>query len=520
MYKNIVFNINDSFKVVDIFVKENDLINDNVNFFLLENDLFYIDCYFCFLGFVKKIMVSKGDDVKNKSMLMLVDLQNVDEFSNLNINYNFDIFKKGIVKDNFKFSKKIFLPDVGFDNSEIVDILVKEGSLVKDNDVFMVIENSKVSVEIPSVFSGVVNNIFVHVGDVISAGCLLLTLYIDNINSFYLSRNNDQKKVNFQKGISYENQDLLIKDVNDLQKNNVVINFSPSVRKLADLFSVNLNFVKGTGLKNKILRCDVINYIKNIILKYSDKDLKNNYGSIFKENEDNFSYISVNKVKEKNIFNLCKSWSNIPHVTQFSEVDISNLNKLREDMNLKLSNESKKIKLTLLVFLVKILSRVLLEIPIFNSFLSDNKKKIIIRKAVNIGVVINTDLGLFVPVLYNVEKKGFIELSEELNFIKIMVRSGKYNACNFKNSSFTISNLGGYVEGCFTPIINNSEVAILGVSKSYVKPIWNFKLSIFEPKLYLPLSLSYDHRVINGVESAKFINLFIYYLSNIFNLLF
>ncbi len=520
MFEKIIFNIDCSFKVVDIFVNKNDLIKNEINLMILENDHFYVDCFSCFFGIVKKIIVNVGDTIKNGDILIFVDLKNEGEFYKSSFG-NLLKSSNNKINNNFKISRKIFLPDLGFKNSEVTDIFVKEKNFVKNGDTLIVIENDKVSVEIPSICSGIVRNILVKIGDFISSGNILLTLYVDSFDLIILKNSNKKLISDKKKSNNLEKQKKLKTTKN--KKKDLIFNYAPSVKRLADQFSVNLNFICGTGLKKRIVRSDVINYIKNCVLNYKNINNNlnvNNNDKIYDiNNDDDVSYVNLNNIKKKIIVNLSKSWSNIPHVTQFGEIDISNLNKFRKIVNLKLLNECSKFKLTLLIFVIKTLSKILIEMPIFNSSVSDNLKNIILRKYINIGIVVNTSLGLFIPVIYDVKKKSILELAEELNYIKIMLRSGKYDSCNFKKNSFTISNLGYYVSGKFTPIINRNESAILGLSKSYLKPVWNSNLSIFEPKLYLPLSLSYDHRIINGVDAAKFINLLVYYLSNISNLL-
>ncbi|WAI17972.1 2-oxo acid dehydrogenase subunit E2 [Buchnera aphidicola] len=380
---------------------------------------------------------------------------------------------------------EVKMPDIGLDEVEVIEILVKLNEEVKIEQGLITVEGEKSSMEIPSPISGVVKKINVKIGDKVSTNTIIM-IFTTDVVSF---DNRKKENTDIPKKVSELNVDI--------KKN--IVHATPSVRRLARDLNINLNNIIGSGRKNRILKDDIELYTKNTV---------NNL------NELKIEKVKINVLQKTVGNNLYNNWINIPHVTQFDEVNITTL----EDFRKKYNNEEHKkninyTNVTILIFIIKAVSHALLKFPIFNSSLSLDKKTIIFKKYINIGVAVDVKNGLLVPVLKNVNKKSITSLSSELILLSNKAHNNKLNKLDMKDSCFTISNLGGIGGSWFTPIINSPEVAILGVSKAVIKPIWNGVE--FAPSLILPLSLSYDHRVINGADAARFISFLNKLLSDI-----
>ncbi|WP_226798915.1 2-oxo acid dehydrogenase subunit E2 [Candidatus Annandia pinicola] len=379
-------------------------------------------------------------------------------------------------------TQNIKLPDIGLDEVEITNILVKNGDIIKKDQSLIVVEGDKVSMEIPSPSSGIIEKILVNIGDKIKSNSLIITLKKNEIKL----KNN-------------ENNKILSKDINKKKMYNY-IHASPIIRKIIREHEIPIKDIKGSGRKGRIIKEDLLKYInKDKIVKNIDIDKNNNNFNEFGK----FEIIRINKIKQISGNNLHQNWLNIPHVTQFEEADITETENFRKKQNLIYIKKKNNIKITLLSFIIKVVSEALLKYPNFNSSITKDKKKLIIKKYVNIGIAVNTEKGLLVPIIFNIKDKNIINISKELLLLSKKARNMKITKKDITGGCFTISNLGAIGGNIFTPIINFPEVAILGISRSVIKPIWN--KDKFIPRIMLPLSLSYDHRVIDGVYGAKFI---------------
>ncbi len=288
------------------------------------------------------------------------------------------------------------------------------------------------------------------------------------------------------------------------------------VRRLAREFGVNLSKVKGSGRKSRILKEDVQAYVKDALKRLESGAVAAASGKgdgaalgLLPWPKVDFSKFGetevqpLSRIKKISGANLHRNWVMIPHVTQWDNADITELENFRKEQNAIEAKKDSGMKITPLVFIMKAAAKALEAFPAFNSSLSDDGESLILKKYVNIGIAVDTPNGLVVPVFKDVNKKGIYELSEELMVVSKKARAGKLTAADMQGGCFTISSLGGIGGTAFTPIVNAPEVGILGVSKSEIKPVWNGKE--FAPRLQLPLSLSYDHRVIDGAEGARFI---------------
>lgn len=390
---------------------------------------------------------------------------------------------------------KINVPDIGNKEMEVIEVLIKEGDIIKHKQPLLIAEGDKTSIEVPSPTNGTVEAIKVTIGDKIKTGSLIMTLKeINPLSSPKRTNSNNSKETTDN---SYTGSELL----------NTYT--TPKLKRLANKFDIKLDSIKGTGNKGRVLESDIQSYIKSK-LKQANETLTNKLSSnMF----GNIKEITIKRTQKLLGKALHKSWLTIPHVTQFDEADVTDLERFRIKQNIKLNNKTIKHKVTLLSFLIKIVSKVLKEMPLFNSSIAEDNDKIIYKEYVNIGIAVNTGKELLVPVIRNVDKKDIIELSYDLLEVSNKAKLGKLRNEDFQGGSFTISNLGNIGGSYFTPIVNYPEVAILGVSKTYIKPIWNGNK--FIARLIIPISLSYDHRIINGAEGASFIRMLNYIISDI-----
>lgn len=387
-------------------------------------------------------------------------------------------------------TKNVNLPDIGdFDSADVIEILVKIGDLVKENDSIITLETDKATMEIPAPFSGKVTNLAIKVGDKVSHGDLILTVESDSEPAEIESEPSVKPKEP-EPVVSPEDSTPAKDKPNKLDQKKEEISLatepdshaSPSIRKLARELGVSLSKISGSGQKGRILAEDLKSYVKQIVTT----------GSI----DDEVEIIPLSRIKKISGKHLTHCWTTIPHVTQFDEVNIEQMEQFRQHQ------KERNIKLSPLVFIMKAVVQVLKNHPNFNASLDENGENLVIKKYFNLGIAVDTPNGLVVPVVRDVGKKSLIELAKELTETSEKAREGLLKPEEMRNAGFTISSLGGIGGTQFTPIINSPEVAILGVSRTQIKPIWNGES--FEPTAMLPLALSYDHRVIDGAEGARF----------------
>ncbi|XBC42985.1 MAG: 2-oxo acid dehydrogenase subunit E2 [Buchnera aphidicola (Kaburagia rhusicola ensigallis)] len=406
---------------------------------------------------------------------------------------------------------EIKIPDIGVDVVEVIEILVKVGDTVKKDDSLITVEGKKVSMEVPSTHFGVVKSILVNIGHKVKTGSSIafLTL-LDNFNILNNKQNMCLYDTKFKNKTNFSSREIFKTYRN---KTETLVHATPIVRRLARELNVNLDNVIGSGRKGRIIREDIMSYINQVEMIHKDDsyikcDTKNDMKDFVKYDSHKSSDVAelyLTNIQAQSGKNIFKSWSIVPHVTQFDDADITNLEKFRKIYNSNLDNQNINSKLTALVFVIKVIAKSLKIFPKFNSILCTKiKKKVILKKDVNIGIAVNSKNGLLVPVINNVNNKSLVELSVELTSLSKKVELGTLNISCMSGGGFTISNLGGIGGTGFTPIINYPEVAILGMSKALIKPFWNG--TEFVPRLMLPLSLSYDHRVIDGVEAVLFMN--------------
>lgn len=430
---------------------------------------------------------------------------------------------------------EIKVPDIGdFDGVEIIEVLVKAGDTVKAEQSIITVESDKASMEIPCPQAGVVKEMKLKVGDKVAEGTLMLILEPEAGGAAAPAAPAAEAKAEVPKEATKEETKEAPKETPKAEASKETpkaaatpvaaephdptaasVNAphaSPSVRKFARELGVNLATVQGSGPKGRITPDDVRNFVKAAVagvgsstagaakggsgvgldlLPWPKVDFTK-FGEI--EEQD------LSRIKKLSGPNLHRNWVMIPHVTQFDEADITDLEQFRKDTNAALAKQG--VKLTMLAFVMKACVAVLKKYPAFNASLSEAGDKLIVKKYWNIGFAADTPNGLMVPVIKGVDQKGFSQIANELGELSAQARDGKLKGADMQGATFTVSSLGGVGGTYFTPIINAPEVAILGLSKSAMKPVWNGKE--FEPRLMLPLSLSYDHRVIDGAMAARF----------------
>ena len=408
-------------------------------------------------------------------------------------------------------NKEIKLPDLGegIDGAEVSEVKVSIGDKLQPQDTILVLESDKASMEIPAEVIGVVTKVAVKVGDQVKSGQLLVSVDVEN--KIQQTKEKETRSSN-KKEVSEESKPdttSALPPINDDQKKDNVF-ASPGVRRLARELDINLSLIKGNGPKGRITKDDLHNYIKIQMTMSS--------GSILPlKPEIDFSQwgeVEVQKLTKINIITgqrLQHAWQSIPHVTQFDEADISELNNYRNKMNNKSAKQ--KIKLTFLPFFMKAATIVLKEMPKFNSSLDYNEENLILKNYYNLGIAVDTPYGLIVPVVKDVDRKSLVDLSEELIDLSQRARDKKLKPNELTSGTFTISSLGGIGGKFFTPIINPPEVAILGISQSWWNNIYNEKTKTNSPGYIMPFSLSYDHRVIDGAAGAAFTSRFAEVLS-------
>ena len=421
-------------------------------------------------------------------------------------------------------TQEILIPDIGaFDDVDVIEILVNVGDTIKTDDPLITLETEKASMDIPAPTSGTIKELKVQVGDKVKEGNSIGILEIKVIaekNIQETSESEVPKKEITEKLVSEptrpseeppakiapQKAPLPVGESN-LVSNDKPSHASPSTRKFARNLGVNLAFIRGSGPKNIILVDDIQSYVKQEMSKPRNENVGNQFAPISMPNIDfsKFGAVetkSLSKIKKISGANLHRNWVTAPHVTQFDNADITDLEVFRK--NMQKEADKKGVKLTLLAFLIKACVNALKTYPVFNSSLSPDGDELIMKNYYNIGFACDTPDGLVVPVVKDVLQKDVLEIAEDLTILSSKARQRKLKMDEMQGGTFSISSLGGIGGTKFTPIINCPEVAILGVSRSAMQPIYNKEKKEFEPRLILPLSLSYDHRVVDGADGARF----------------
>ncbi len=411
----------------------------------------------------------------------------------------------------------IKIPDIGGDAAEVIEILVKPGDQINVDDALITLEGDKATMDVPASDTGVVKSIAVKVGDTVSEGSVILELESDGKAEATEVATKTEKKPAAETSKSTTEPKPATKTKSEPTAKATAsdddfafgteVHAGPAVRRIAHEFGVNLKKISATGNKGRITKQDVQLFVKSQLQKAEQGGgVGFDFPPIANIDFNKFGRThveSLSKIKRLSGANLHRNWVSIPHVTQFDDADITELEAFRQEQ--KDIAKLQGIRLTPLVFIMKAVVATLKEFPTFNASLDPSGESLIVKDYYHIGVAVDTPNGLVVPVIRDVDRKGIYDLAKELGEISVKARDKGLSMTEMQGGCFTISSLGGIGGTAFTPIINAPEVAILGVSRSQMKPVYSKVTKEFEPRLMLPLSLSYDHRVVDGADGARFI---------------
>ncbi|HHX8540731.1 TPA: pyruvate dehydrogenase complex dihydrolipoyllysine-residue acetyltransferase [Vibrio diabolicus] len=506
----------DEVEVTEIMVAVGDSIEEEQSLLTVEGDKASMEVPAPFAGTLKEIKVAAGDKVSTGSLIMVFETAGSGAPA-----APAAAETPAAAAPAASAAKEVNVPDIGGDEVEVTEIMVAVGDTVEEEQSLITVEGDKASMEVPAPFAGTVKEIKIAAGDKVSTGSLIMVFEVAGAAPAPAAVESSNRPAQAAAPAAPAPKAeapaaAAPAATGDFKENDEYAHASPVVRRLAREFGVNLSKVKGSGRKSRILKEDVQAYVKDAL-----KRLESGAGAAASGKGDgaalgllpwpkvDFSKFGetevqpLSRIKKISGANLHRNWVMIPHVTQWDNADITALEAFRKEQNAIEAKKDTGMKITPLVFIMKAVAKALEAFPAFNSSLSEDGESLILKKYVNVGIAVDTPNGLVVPVFKDVNKKGIYELSEELMAVSKKARAGKLTAADMQGGCFTISSLGGIGGTAFTPIVNAPEVGILGVSKSEMKPVWNGKE--FEPRLQLPLSLSYDHRVIDGAEGARFI---------------
>ncbi|HIF5985248.1 pyruvate dehydrogenase complex dihydrolipoyllysine-residue acetyltransferase [Vibrio parahaemolyticus] len=499
----------DEVEVTEIMVAIGDSIEEEQSLITVEGDKASMEVPAPFAGTLKEIKVAAGDKVSTGSLIMVFETAGSSAPA-----APAAVEAPAAAAPAASAAKEVNVPDIGGDEVEVTEIMVAVGDTVEEEQSLITVEGDKASMEVPAPFAGTVKEIKIAAGDKVSTGSLIMVFEVAGAAPAPAAAPAQAAAPAAAPAPKAEAPAAAAPAAGDFQDNDEYAHASPVVRRLAREFGVNLSKVKGSGRKSRILKEDVQNYVKEALKRLESGAAASGKGDgaalgLLPWPKVDFSKFGetevqpLSRIKKISGANLHRNWVMIPHVTQWDNADITALEAFRKEQNAIEAKKDTGMKITPLVFIMKAAAKALEAFPAFNSSLSEDGESLILKKYVNIGIAVDTPNGLVVPVFKDVNKKGIYELSEELMAVSKKARAGKLTAADMQGGCFTISSLGGIGGTAFTPIVNAPEVGILGVSKSEMKPVWNGKE--FEPRLQLPLSLSYDHRVIDGAEGARFI---------------
>ena len=501
----------DEVDVTEIMVAVGDMVEADQSIIAVEGDKASMEVPAPFAGRVVEIKVAAGAKVSTGSLVMVFEVAGAAPAA---VAAPAQAAAPVAAAPVAAAAKEVNVPDIGGDEVEVTEIMVAVGDKVEADQSLIAVEGDKASMEVPAPFAGVVKEIKVKAGDKVSTGSLIMVFEVAGAAPAAAPVAQAAAPVAAAPvAAAPAPVAQAAAAATDFVANDAYVHASPAVRRLAREFGVNLAKVKASGRKGRIVKEDVQAYVKDAIKRAESAPAAGtgtgNGMSVLAWPKVDFSKfgdveeVDLTRIQKISGPNLHRNWVMIPHVTQFDEADTTELEAFRKEQNAMLEKQKADVKITPLVFILKAAAKALEAHPRFCSSLSEDGSKLIMKKYIHIGVAVDTPNGLVVPVVRDVNKKGIMELSRDLAEISKKARAGKLTAADMQGGCFTISSLGGIGGTSFTPIVNAPEVAILGVSKSEMKPKWNGKE--FAPRLMLPLALSYDHRVIDGADGARFI---------------
>jgi len=516
--------------VTSVLVKEGDVVQKDQAILEIETDKATIEVPSTIEGKITKLLIKSGDKIKVGSVVMVVDeggetdIKSESKKENEKISKVIEVRSGPDVKHKASSASagkkeivEFHLPDLGenIEAADVLNVLVKKGDVIEHDQAILEIETDKATIEVPTTVAGKVVEVLIKAGRKAKVGDVMIKVETGDVSGTE-SKSGDTKKEEEREALKTElkketpstpsgerpsiqpaeldNQPPILKGAAPA---------APSVRRIAREIGIDINKVPGTGPNGRISMDDVKSFSKKLHQSYSQGggtglNIKSEplpdftkFGAINK--------VEMTNIRKKTADHLSYAWVTIPHVTQFDKADITLLEKTRKELN-----KNSETKLTVTAILVKIIVEALKKFPQFNSSIDMEKKEIIYKSYFNIGVAVDTEFGLIVPVIKNSDQKSLTEISVNMNALAEKARNKKIGLDDLQGGSFTISNLGGIGGTYFTPIVNTPEVAILGVSRGTLEPVWN-GYGVFEPRLMLPLSLSYDHRIIDGADAIRFL---------------
>ncbi|MCA5932617.1 pyruvate dehydrogenase complex dihydrolipoyllysine-residue acetyltransferase [Pectobacterium versatile] len=508
----------DEVEVTEVLVKVGDTVAAEQSLITVEGDKASMEVPAPFAGTVKEIKISTGDKVSTGSLIMVFEVAGAAPAA-----APAQAAAPAATAPAASAAKEVNVPDIGGDEVEVTEVMVKVGDKIAAEQSLITVEGDKASMEVPAPFAGTVKEIKISTGDKVKTGSLIMVFEVEGAAPAAAPATKQEAAAAPAPAAKPAAAPAAkAEGKSDFAENDAYVHATPVIRRLAREFGVNLAKVKGSGRKGRILREDVQTYVKDAVKRAESAPAAATGGSLpgllpwpkvdfskFGEVEE----VELGRIQKISGANLSRNWVVIPHVTHFDKTDITDLEAFRKQQNAEAEKRRLDVKFTPVVFIMKAVAAALEQMPRFNSSLSEDAQRLTLKKYINIGVAVDTPNGLVVPVFKDVNKKSITELSRELMAISKKARDGKLTAGEMQGGCFTISSLGGIGTTHFAPIVNAPEVAILGVSKSAIEPVWNGKE--FTPRLMMPMSLSFDHRVIDGADGARFITIINNTLSDI-----
>ncbi|WP_370230281.1 dihydrolipoyllysine-residue acetyltransferase [Marinobacter nauticus] len=537
----------DEVEIIEIIVSEGDSVEEEDPILTVESDKASVELPAPAAGKITKITVKVGDKVKEGDVIGMLAAsgdaggsddaaddksEQAEEKSEAPSEAKSEDAKSAPKKKKSGGSRTevVKVPSLdGFEDVPVIEINVAEGDTVGEEDPLVTVESDKATMEIPSPYAGKIGKILVKEGDKLSEGSDLLEMTIedDGDDEDESADSGDSAQADSQESKPEKPQDKRDSEPQpqgstyEPPSPGTKVHAGPAVRKLARELGADLTRVKGSGPKGRIVKDDVHAYVKSQLQQAQQGSGVATGSGIPGVKLPDFSQFGeieregMSRMMAATATNMQRSWLNVPHVTQFDDADITEMEDFRKAQ--KAAGEKRGVKMTPLPFLLKACAAALAELPQFNVSLDMERKEVVRKKYIHIGIAVDTPHGLMVPVIRDVDQKGLWELAAESAELAQKARDKQLKPAEMQGACFTITSLGGIGGTAFTPIVNTPEVAILGVSKASMKPVWDGKE--FQPRLMLPLSLSYDHRAVNGADAARFTNLLTQLLGDIRTLL-
>jgi pyruvate dehydrogenase E2 component (dihydrolipoamide acetyltransferase) len=516
-------------EVIELLVAVGDLVEENDSLIVLESDKAAMEIPAPVGGKVNKIAVNLGDQVSTGSLILSIEVDGdscvVEKETNLEVDdATLDAGKNDLlptedskeskagndsVLSGVKKTTRLIIPDLGSSEEvEVIELHVSVGDTVQVDDPLITVETDKAAMEVPATINGKITELLVTVGKKVTSGFDIGSIISEDVaedleESKDYSDTETRPKKESKSGTNFLSASVppeMIAPQILVSENGRQVYAGPAVRKLARELGVNLSQVEGTGVKKRIVKSDVQNFVKLVLNSGPSNVIKSSIPDIDFTEFGEIEQVSRTKLSKLTAENMARNWNSVPAVAQFIEADITDLEEFR--LGLKKESEKKGVKLTLLPFLLKATALGLAKYPQFNVSLHSSDEYLIQKKYIHIGIAVATDHGLVVPVIRNVDRKSIWELAEEAADLSAKAKNRKLGKAEIQGACFTISSLGAIGGTGFIPIVNSPEVAILGVARSAIKPV--FKDSEFLPRKMLPLTLTYDHRAVNGVDGGLF----------------